>query len=366
MVPTRLDPILDKALHQIPLSREEIKLLLKLSDPVQRERVFLTARALREKYFADKVFLYGFVYFSTYCRNDCTFCYYRKSNNLCQRYRKTASEVVDIACALAETGVYLIDLTMGEDPLYLANGVEGFESLIETVRMVKKSTGLPVMISPGVVPGEVLKELKNAGADWYACYQETHNRLLYKKLRLHQSYSERWAIKVYAKTIGMLVEEGLLVGVGDTIEDLVNSLMEMKSLGAEQIRTMSFVPQKGTPLHGLGSPDDTLELNIIAVMRILFPDRLIPASLDVRGILGLRERLDAGANVVTSLIPPDQGLVGVSQSTLDIAEGHRTVRGVLPALQACGLTPATLEEYVKWVKQKQGSSTCCYSGTSRG
>lgn len=351
---TNLDTILDKAFYQIPLSREEIKYLLKVSDPVKRERVFLIARELRRKYFEDKVFLYGFVYFSTYCRNDCAFCYYRKSNNLCQRYRKTASEVVDIACALAETGVYLIDLTMGEDPLYLSNSSEGYESLIEVVKRVKESTGLPVMISPGVVPGDILKELKKAGADWYACYQETHNRMLYKKLRLNQSYSERWAAKVYAKTIGMLVEEGLLVGVGDSIEDIVNSFMEMKSLGAEQVRTMSFVPQQGTPLYGLGSPDDRLELNMIAVMRILFPDRLIPASLDVKGILGLKERLDAGANVVTSLIPPDRGLVGVSQSTLDIAEGYRTVRGVLPALQDCRLTPATLEEYVKWMKEKQG------------
>ncbi len=354
MVTTNLDPILDKALHQIPLAREEIKFLLKLSDPVQRERVFSTARELRGKYSEDKVFLYGFVYFSTYCRNDCAFCYYRKSNNLCQRYRKTAPEVVDIVCALAETGVYLIDLTMGEDPMYLTNGFEGYESLIEVVRLVKKSTGLPVMISPGVVPGAVLKELRKAGADWYACYQETHNRMLYKKLRLNQSYSERLAIKVYAKTIGMLVEEGLLAGVGDSADDIVNSFMEMKSLGAEQVRAMSFVPQRGTPLYSLDAPDDRLELNIIAVMRILFPDRLIPASLDVKGIMGLKERLDAGANVVTSLIPPDRGLAGVSQSTLDIAEGYRTVRGVMPALRDCGLTPATLEEYVKWMAEKQG------------
>ncbi|ODA39943.1 methylornithine synthase PylB [Desulfosporosinus sp. BG] len=354
VVAQKLDTILDKALQEIWLSREEIKFLLQLADPVSRERVFLTARELRQRYFADKVFLYGFVYFSTYCRNDCTFCYYRKSNDLCQRYRKTTREIVDIACALAEAGVYLIDLTMGEDPQYLANGSEGYENLLEVVRLVKKNTGLPVMISPGVVPGAILKELQQAGADWYACYQETHNRLLYKKLRLNQSYSERWASKIYARSIGMLVEEGLLVGVGDSLEDIVNSLLEMKNLGAEQVRTMSFVPQQGTPLSGNGSSDDRLELNIIAVMRILFPDRLIPASLDVRGIFGLQQRLNAGANVVTSLIPPDRGLVGVSQSTLDIAEGHRTVKGVMPVLRECGLAPATLAEYQRWLQEKQG------------
>lgn len=49
-------------------------------------------------------------------------------------------------------------------------------------------------------------------------------------------------------------------------------------------------------------------------MRLLFPDKLIPASLDVDGISGLELRLMAGANVVTSIIPPNEGLAGVAQS----------------------------------------------------
>ena len=37
----------------------------------------------------DAVFLYGFVYFSTYCRNECAFCFYRADNDESPRYRKT-------------------------------------------------------------------------------------------------------------------------------------------------------------------------------------------------------------------------------------------------------------------------------------
>jgi len=90
-------------------------------------------------------------------------------------------------------------------------------------------------------------------------------------------------------------------------------------------------------------------------MRLVFPDKLIPASLDVEGIQGLKERLDAGANVVTSIIPPEAGLAGVSQSTLDICEGYRTVPGVTPVLEECGLTPATLAEYRDWLANKLGN-----------
>ena len=203
------------------------------------------------------------------------------------------------------------------------------------------------------VPKSVLIDLKQAGANWYACYQETHNRRKYEKLRINQNYNERLDIKVFAKNIGLLIEEGLLVGSWSSVNDISNSMFEMKKLNAEQVRTMSFVPQKGTPLFSEKVTDDLLELNIIAVMRLLFPDRLIPASLDVEGIVGLEERLNAGANVVTSIIPPRGGLVGVSQSTLNIDDGSRTVKGVTPVLEKCGLIPATTEEYINWVEKRQ-------------
>jgi methylornithine synthase len=87
------------------------------------------------------------------------------------------------------------------------------------------------------------------------------------------------------------------------------------------------------------------ELLTIAVMRLAMPDRFIPASLDVDGIGGLERRLEAGANVVTSIVPPTVGLAGVSQAELDIDEGFRTVHGVLPHLTRLGLRPAGVEEY---------------------
>ncbi len=348
----KLRTILDKALHGIQLTRQELIYLLQLTGPEERELLFAAARVQRQRYFADKVFLYGFIYFSTYCRNECAFCFYRKSNAEPARYRKTKREIAAIAGALAADGVHLLDLTMGEDPAFLASA-SGYEDLIDIVRLVKAETGLPVMISPGVVPRDVLLRLKQAGADWYACYQETHNRKLYGRLRLNQSYDRRWAGKVFARTNGLLVEEGLLVGIGDCVRDTVHSLGKMQELGAAQLRTMSFVPQPGTPLAETVTAGNWREINIIAVMRLLFPDKLIPASLDVEGISGLKARLAAGANVVTSLIPPQAGLLGVSQSTLDIAAGCRTVAGVRPVLRECGLAPATLAQYVAWLAAKR-------------
>lgn len=347
-----LDQILDKAYHEISLTKKEIIDLLSLKKPDEISQVYRTARELRQKYFGDRIFLYGFLYFSTFCRNNCNFCLYRKSNQLLHRYRKSEDEILESAYALAESGVHLLDLTMGEDPEYVLNE-RGREDLLKIIEKVKKEAQLPLMISPGVVPENMLREFKKLGVDWYACYQETHNIDLYQKLRVNQDYHERFDRKIAAKRIGLFIEEGILTGVGDTVEDTANSLIAVEALGAEQVRVMSFVPQKDTPMENLLSPPRQKELLIIAVMRLLFPDRLIPASLDVDGIKGLKQRIDAGANVVTSIIPPKAGLAGVSSSILDIEEGNRTVARVSKELEEMGLAAASVSEYIAWINKKQ-------------
>ncbi len=350
-----LESILYKTEQEIPLSDEELSFLLGLRRPAQLERLFATARKLRERYFGGKVFLYGFVYFSTFCRNNCNFCLYSKSNHSIKRYRKSGQEILAVASRLAESGVHLLDLTMGEDPSVHTGNGRGFDNLFSIVEMVKRSTELPLMISPGVVSEEVLRGFKQAGVDWYACYQETHNELLYNKLRVDQSYQERIAAKTSARQLGLLIEEGLLTGVGDSDADVIHSLRAMQTIHAHQVRVMSFVPQPETPMAGVTAVSRIRELVIIAVLRIIFPGCLIPASLDVDGLTGLTERLQAGANVVTSIIPPQAGLAGVSQSSLDIEDGKRTVSAVIPVLAKLGIEVAGTSEYASWVAAKRKS-----------
>lgn len=325
------------------LGLEALEALLAIDDERLAGEVFAAAREARARHFGDGVFLYGFVYFSTYCRNECTFCYYRAGNALSPRYRKSLDEVVEICAGLAGSGVDLLDLTMGEDPLI--HGEPGYRTLLDLVAAVRRATELPVMVSPGVLPAPALHDLRVAGADWYALYQETHTPELYERLRVGQAFADRVAARRAARAAGLLVEDGILTGVGDTAADRARSVAAMRDAAWEQVRAMTFVPQEGTPLAHVRPPGDLAELLVIAVLRLSLPDRLIPASLDVDGIRGLERRLAAGANVVTSIVPPTTGLAGVSNPVLDIDEGCRTVAGVLPHLERLGLRPAGRSAY---------------------
>ncbi|MGF6375867.1 methylornithine synthase [Clostridiales Family XIII bacterium PM5-7] len=327
------------------LNKTELLNIMNSNDQDELQELFRKARETRESNQGDKIFAYGFVYFTTYCRNNCNFCYYRKSNPI-QRYRKTMEEILATSKTLIESGVNLIDLTMGEDPKY---HTEDFDSVAQVIKTIKEEYDTPVMISPGVVDDQIIDKLADAGADFYALYQETHNRQLFESLRIGQSYDARMNAKLHAKEKGMLIEEGLLVGVGESNEDIVESLMIMGEIGASQVRVMSFIPQEGSPMENYQTPDRMTELKIIALMRILYPNALIPASLDVDGIKGLEDRINAGANLITSIIPPKSGFMGVAHNTMDVDEGGRTVEEASAILGKMGLRIASKEEYKAYI-----------------
>ena len=78
-----------KAEREGKLSVDEIFELMSATGKEDLDTLFAAARRVRDKEFGKKIFTYGFVYFSTYCKNNCTFCYYRTSNSGIDRYRKS-------------------------------------------------------------------------------------------------------------------------------------------------------------------------------------------------------------------------------------------------------------------------------------
>ena len=334
---------------------DDVADILAITDEKDLQELFSSAREIKERYFGTKIFTYGFVYFSTHCKNNCTFCYYRCSNSGLERYRKDAEEVVQLAGSLKDAGINLADLTMGEDPKLYEND---YRLLLDTISSVHDDVGISIMASPGLLPREMLPKIREAGADWHACYQETYNRGLFGKLRLNQSFDDRRNQKIWAHEAGLLCEDGMMVGLGENIRDRAETVMEMGRLGCDQVRAMTFVPQEGTPMQTSGTCGTVEELKAIAVMRILYPDRLIPASLDVEGISGLRTRIDAGANVITSIVPPDRNLAGVAQHELDIENGNRSVEHVLGMLDGMGCRSATSAEYISYMNTRREALRC--------
>ncbi|MDR0198616.1 MAG: methylornithine synthase PylB [Methanomassiliicoccaceae archaeon] len=347
------EEILEKASEGRGLGREEIEELLSIDDPNAFRRLLETAYAVKRKHFGDRVFTYGFVYFSTFCKNNCSFCYYRRSNSI-DRYRKSAEDIVALSGSLQDSGVNLVDLTMGEDKKMHADNCK---ELVDLVKKVDTAVSIPIMLSPGAVSESAFPLFREAGADWFACYQETHNRKLFSERRIEQDYDRRFNQRSWARKHGMLAEDGIMVGIGETHADVAESIVQMGAQGCEQIRVMTFVPQEGTPMSLSVQKSREDELKVMAVMRLAHPDRLIPASLDVEGIEGLIPRIRAGANIVTSIVPPHMDLAGVAQKDLDINSGRRFIDHVLDVLDKEGCKVGTNNDYGRLLGTLRGNMT---------
>jgi methylornithine synthase len=235
----------------------------------------------------------------------------------------------------------MIDLTMGEDPYYYENP----DRFVELVQMVKEELQLPIMISPGVIDNPTLLKAREKGANFLALYQETYDFELYRKLRVEQSFDNRVNARRFAKEQGYCIEDGILTGVGNDIESTILSLKGMKTNDPDMVRVMTFLPQEGTPLSDFKDSSTLSELKIIAVLRLMFPRCLIPASLDLEGIDGMGPRLNAGANIVTSILPFDSRLEGVANYDRGLEERDRDIKSVIKRLESLGMRPAQQAEF---------------------
>lgn len=144
-----IDEIIDRAVKGGEVGVDDVYELMSISDPKELETLYEAARKVRDARFGRKVFTYGFVYFSTYCKNNCAFCYFRRSNGEIERYRKDREEIVQLAGSLKDAGINLADLTMGEDPRMYA---DDYRLLLDLISAVHDEVGINTMASPGALP----------------------------------------------------------------------------------------------------------------------------------------------------------------------------------------------------------------------
>ena len=180
--------------------------------------MFAAAREARARHSGDAVFLYGFIYFSTYCRNECAFCFYRAGNPESPRYRKSLDEVVAICRGLSDSGVVLLDLTMGEDPA--VHDDPGYASLRELVGAVSQRFEAPGHgVARRAAGRGVLRASGPPAPTGTRCTRRRIRQELYARLRVGQPFAARAAARSAARRAGLLVEDGLLTGIGDTPAD---------------------------------------------------------------------------------------------------------------------------------------------------
>lgn len=147
---------------------------------------------------------------------------------------------------------------------------EQIDELCDAIREMRAKSGIAVCASLGIVSLEDLKRLKAAGLARLHCNIETAPSKFPSLCSTHTTAEKVATIKA-ARSIGLEVCSGGIIGMGESDEELVEFAFTLKGLDPDSIPVNILDPIPGTPLGSLPFLDLPRILDAIAVLRIVNP-----------------------------------------------------------------------------------------------
>lgn len=294
--------LIEKLNNTHSLNKDEALQLIK-QGAQHKNLLFALAQETAQKSFGTQIFVRGLIEFTNYCKNDCYYCGIRRSNKNAARYRLTQEEILECCHAGYGLGFRTFVLQGGEDYFY------SDEDIAAIVRAIKaQHPDCAVTLSIGERSRETYALWKKAGADRYLLRHETADCAHYAKLHPAELSAKNRQNCLYTlKELGYQAGAGFMVGSPyQTAENLADDLIFLQKLRPQMIGIGPFIPHHDTPFKDEPAGSVELALVLLAVLRLLFPHVLLPATTAL-GTLAPGGRLlgiKAGANVIMPNLSP--------------------------------------------------------------
>ena len=308
------------------LSSSEIRRLLTTSDPTVMEQLGAEASRLRDEVYGHRVFMRGLVEISNHCRNNCLYCGIRREAQ-CRRYRLTPGQIMDCCRTGHDLGFRTFVLQGGEDAWFTDEVVCGVVADIK-----REFPDCAVTLSLGERGRESFARLREAGADRYLLRHETADAAHYARLHpAEMSFDHRMQCLHDLRDLGFQVGAGFMVGSPfQTVDTLLKDLEFIDDFRPEMVGIGPFIPAEGTPFADRPAGSVELTLRLLAIIRILHPSVLLPATTALGTLAsGGRERaIEAGANVVMPNLSPRETRVLYSIYNNKLSTGSEAAESV--------------------------------------
>lgn len=261
-----------------PLTRDEAVAVLRLPEDKTEELVDAAYR-LRTKYKGNKVSVQLLTNVrSGNCSQDCAYCAQScRSSADIERYRSIPDEKLfgddDIVKEhhLSRHCIGLSGISFTDDEI---------RELAEKIRKMK-ANGTHICCSIGFLTEEQAKMLKEAGLD-----RINHNlnssRSFYPNICSTHTYEQRLNNIRMLKRLGFEMCCGGIVGMGESDEDIVDMLMDVREIAPESVPINFLLPIKGTRL----ADRDISGLTPVYCTKVLCLARLMVPKSDIRCAAG--------------------------------------------------------------------------------
>jgi 2-iminoacetate synthase len=279
--PQAVRDVISKSLAKQPLTVEETAVLLRTDEPELLESVYGAAKTLKETVYGNRIVLFAPLYVGNNCVNDCSYCGFKRSNNLAVRRTLTAEELRAQVLKLESAGQKRLILVFGEHPCYDA---EFIAAQVRNVYGTRNGHGeiRRVNINAAPMDHEGYRTIKAAGIGTYQIFHETYHHETYRRVHSEQTRKGNYlyrldglsrALEVGCDDVGI----GVLFGLYDWRFEVLglvahaNYLRARYGVGPHTISFPRLRPACGVVLPGLASARDADFKRVIATLRLAVP-----------------------------------------------------------------------------------------------
>ncbi|MFN8103691.1 MAG: biotin synthase BioB [Acidimicrobiia bacterium] len=231
------------------------------------------------------------------CPEDCAFCSQSVAfgTDVDVYPYMDQDEIVDAALSTREAGATqfcIVVAVRGPSERLL-------DKVIESVERVRSEVGLDVACSLGLLDAAQAERLAAAGVKRY-----NHNleapRATFSRICTTHTYDERVGTAVLAKSAGMELCCGGILGMGESPEQRIDFAFELAALDPVEVPLNFLNPRPGTALAGATPMSAREALQAIALFRLVLPAAVIRLAGGRELVLGELQALGmlAGANAL--------------------------------------------------------------------
>ncbi|MDX6330929.1 MAG: biotin synthase [Streptomycetaceae bacterium] len=265
-----LTTLVDKGLRRELPTRDEALAVLATSDDDVLD-VVAAAGKVRRQWFGRRVKLNYLVNLkSGLCPEDCSYCSQRlgsKAEILKYTWLKPEEAAAAATAGVAGGAKRVCLVASGRGPS--DRDVDRVSRTIEAIK--ERNEGVEVCACLGLLSGGQAERLRAAGADAYNHNLNT-SQATYGDICTTHEFSDRVDTVQQAQAAGLSACSGLIAGMGESDEDLVDVVFALRALDPDSVPVNFLIPFEGTPLAKEWNLTPRHALRILAMVRFVCPD----------------------------------------------------------------------------------------------